>query len=207
VTSARKAIQALRERRVRFLNLSSALEEPAQQGGPDVATKNAASDKIPANTLILHWSEDQNAWAELPWLDWVRFRGYGKERSSLLIGAEAGEHYFLVCMLGSHGELSNVIPHRYVISNDARLVYGFDGLEEGERQEADRLEELVWPTIEDIERFNELGQRGFSANLPPLRTVHSLLQAMPGIAGAPPGAACWNFLSAIGICRSSMAPN
>jgi hypothetical protein len=172
-----------------------------------VATKTAASDKIPANTLILHWIEHQNAWTELPWLDWVRFRGYGKERSSLLIGAEAGEHYFLVCMLGSHGELSNVIPHRYVISSDARLVHGFDGLGQEEREEADRLEELVWPTIEDIERFNELGQRGFSANLPPLRTVQNLLQAMPGIAGAPPGAACWNFLSAMGICRSSMAPN
>lgn len=163
--------------------------------------------KIPDKTLILHWIEGQRAWAELPWVDWVRFRGLGEERSSLLMGAEAGEHYFLVCMLGPHGELSNVIPHRYVISNDARLVHGFDGLEIAEREESDRLGELASPTIEDIERYAELGERGFAVNLPPLRTLQHLLQAMPGIAGAHPGAACWNFLSAIGVCRSSTAAN
>ena len=165
------------------------------------------NNKIPDKTLILHWIEDQNAWEELPWLDWVRFRGFGKERSSLLVGAAAGEHYFLVCMLGTHGELCNVIPHRYVISNDARLVHGFDGLDVTEREESDRIEELVSPTIEDLERYNELGERGFAVNLPPLHTVQHLLHAMPGIAGAQPGAACWNFLSAIGVCRSGTAAN
>jgi hypothetical protein len=172
-----------------------------------VITNKAPSHQISDKTLILHWSERQSAWMELPWLDWVRFRGLGGERSSLLAGAEAGEHYFLVCMLGTHGELSNVIPHRYVISSDARLVHGFDGLEDDEREEADRLEDLASPTIEDIERVNELSQRGLSANLPPLRTVQSLLQAMPGIAGAQPSAPCWSFLSAIGICRSNLSAN
>jgi hypothetical protein len=172
-----------------------------------VTMNKVSGNKTPAKTLVLHWIEDQGAWTELPWLDWVRFRGFGKDRSSLLVGAEAGEHYFLVCMLGPHGELSNVIPHRYVISSDARLVHGFDGLEAEEREEADRLEELDWPTIDDIERFNELGERGLFANLPPRRTVQNLLQAIPGIAGAQPGADCWDFLSAIGICRSSAAPN
>ncbi len=50
-------------------------------------------------------------------------------------GAEAGEHYFLVCVLGDGGELDNVIPHRYVLSTDGRLVHGFDGLGEAEREE------------------------------------------------------------------------
>ena len=162
---------------------------------------------IPDKTLILHWIEDQNAWEELPWLDWVQFRGFGTRRSSLLVGAAAGEHYFLVCMLGTHGELCNVIPHRYVISSDARLVHGFDGLDVTEREELDRIQELVAPTIEDLERYNELGERGLAVNLPPLRTVQHLLHAMPGIAGAQPGAACWNFLSAIGVCRSGKAVN
>jgi hypothetical protein len=163
--------------------------------------------QIPDKTLILHWIEGLNAWEELPWLDWVRFRGFGQERSNLLVGAEAGEHYFLVCMLGTQGELCNVIPHRYVVSNDARLVHGFDGLDVAEREESDRIEELVAPTIEDLERYNELGERGFAVNLPPLRTVQHLMQAMPGIAGAKPGAACWSFLSAIGVCRSGTAVN
>jgi hypothetical protein len=163
--------------------------------------------RIPNKTLVLHWIEGRSAWAELPWLDWVRFRGLSKERSSLLIGAEAGEHYFLVCMLGVCGELCNVIPHRYIVSTDARLVHGFDGLEPAEREESDRIEDLVVPTIEDIERQKELGERGFSVNLPPLHTVQHLLQTIPGIAGAQPGAACWNFLSAIGVCQSSTRAN
>src|SRR5262245_14090995 len=84
-------------------------------GAPSVTISKVVGNKTPDKTLVLHWIEDQSTWTELPWLDWVRFRGFGKERSSLLIGASAGEHYFLVCMLGQHGELSNVIPHRYVI--------------------------------------------------------------------------------------------
>jgi len=73
----------------------------------------------PDNTVILHWDECQTSWMELPWRDWVRFRGLGEGGLSLLAGAEAGEHYFLVCVLGDRGELDNVIPHRYVLSTDA----------------------------------------------------------------------------------------
>jgi hypothetical protein len=162
---------------------------------------------VPDKTLILHWIESQTAWAELPWADWVRFRGFGDEQSSLMVGAEAGEHYFLVCMLGRHGDLCNVVPHRYVVSSDARLIHGFDGLEIAEREESDRLRELSSPTVEDIERYTELGARGFAVNLPPSRTVQQLLQAIPGIAGASPGAACWDFLSAIGIIQPNSRVN
>ena len=158
---------------------------------------------IPHKTVILHWNESQGEWTELPWLDWVRFRGFGKEQSSLLVGAEAGEHYFLVCKLGIGDELFDVIPHRYVVSADARLVHGFDGLNGVERDESDKIEELDSPTIEEIERYNELVDRGFSANLPPHHTLKNLVQAMPGITGAKPGADCWNFLAAIGVCRSN----
>ena len=163
--------------------------------------------KAPEKTLVLHWVEGRSAWAELPWVDWVRFRGFGKDRSSLMVGAEAGEHYFVVCMLGVHGELCNVIPHRYVVSADARLVHGFDGLEVAEREESDRIEDLAAPTLEEMERQQELGERGFSVNLPPHHTVAHLMQAIPGIAGAQPSAACWNFLAAIGVCRSSATLN
>jgi hypothetical protein len=162
---------------------------------------------VPDKTVILHWVENQLTWAELPWADWVRFRGFGDEQSSLMVGAEAGEHYFLVCMLGRHGDLCNVVPHRYVISSDARLVHGFDGLEIAEREESDRLRELASPTVEDIERYTELGARGFAVNLPPSRTVQQLLQTIPGIAGASPGAACWDFLSAIGIIQPNSRVN
>ena len=32
----------------------------------------------PENTVILHWDECQTAWAQLPWRDWVRFRGFAE---------------------------------------------------------------------------------------------------------------------------------
>lgn len=166
-----------------------------------------ADKRVPDKTVILHWIENQGTWVELPWADWIRFRGFGEDQTSLLLGAPAGEHYFLVCMLGSYGDLCNVVPHRYVISSDARLIHGFDGLEVAEREESDRLRELAAPTFEDIERFTALGTRGFAVNLPPLHTVQNLLYAIPGLAGAQPGAACWEFLSAIGICRSTSCVN
>jgi len=157
----------------------------------------------PENTVILHWEASGDAWAQLPWPDWVRFRGFGEGGKSLLAGAEAGEHYFLVCVLGDGGELANVIPHKYVLSEDARLVHGFDGLIEAERQEFCRIEVLRSPSIEDTERYSELDSRSFTVNLPPAHTVQALVRAMPGLAGAQPTAACWQFLSAIGISRSS----
>jgi len=161
----------------------------------------------PDNTVILHWDECQTAWVELPWRDWVRFRGFGEGGASLLAGAEAGEHYFLVCVLGDAGELANVIPHRYVLSTDGRLVHGFDGLGASEREEYYRIQRLLLPTIEDSERCNELSSCGFTVNLPPLHTVQPLLRALPGLAGAQHGAACWDFLSAIGICHASTRAN
>src|SRR5262245_35820125 len=129
----------------------------------------------PESTVILHWNECRSMWAELPWSDWVRFRAIQDGMSSELAGAEAGEHFFLVCILGDCGELCDVIPHRYVMSADGRLVYGFDGLSEWEREEWCRIEGLPVPTVEDFERHKELGARGLSVNLPPVHTVRPLL--------------------------------
>src|SRR5262249_43548932 len=104
-------------------------------------------------------------------------------------------------------ELANVIPHKYVLSTDGRLVHGFDGLGQAEREEYYRIRVLLLPTVEDSERYNEFDERGFTVNLPPPHTVQPLLRAMPGLAGAQPSAACWRFLSAIGICHSSTRAN
>jgi hypothetical protein len=161
----------------------------------------------PESTVILHWDECRAAWAELSWVDWVRFRGLGEERSPSLAGAPAGEHYFVVCILGHRGELANVIPHKYVMSADGRLVHGFDGLGEEEREESSRIEQIAVPTLEESERYQELGDRGFAVNLPPQHTVPPLLRSMPGLAGVPPSAPCWHFLSAIGISSSGTRPH
>ncbi len=161
----------------------------------------------PENTVILHWDACQTAWAELPWQDWIRFRGLGEGGPSLLEGAAAGEHYFLVCMLEDGGDLANVIPHKYILTTDGRLVHGFDGLGASEREEYYRIQVLHLPTIEDSDRYNELSSRGFAVNLPPLHTVQPLLRSLPGLAGAQQSAACWHFLSAIGVCRASTRVN
>jgi hypothetical protein len=163
--------------------------------------------RTPENTVILHWDERRIAWTTLSWREWVTFRGLGEGGGTLLAGAPAGEHYFLVCMVGDHGELHNVIPHRYALSTDGRLVHGFDGLAAAEREELCRIEVLPSPSVEEAERCDELGAREFAANLPPSHTVQPLLRTLPGLAGAPAGAACWNFLSAIGVCRTSTRAN
>ena len=161
----------------------------------------------PENTVILHWDEGAAAWSRLSWRDWVRFRGLGEGNVSMLVGATAGEHYFLVCVLGSRGELCNAIPHRYIMTTDGRLVHGFDGLDDAERQESNRIGQLLFPTAEALERCKQLLAREFAANLPPLHTVQPLMRALPGAAGAEQGAACWEFLTAIGICRSGARLN
>src|SRR5438067_10470389 len=169
---------------------------------PEVAIQGT-----PAKAVVLHWDEVRSAWAVLSWGDWVRFRGLEPGGDTLLAGADAGEHYFLVCVLGNDGELRHAIPHRYIMSADGRLVYGFDGLEAEEREESSRIEELDMPTPQEVKRYNELGARGLSANLPPPRTVPPLLRAMPGLASAVDGAPCWHFLSAVGVCKSSSKAN
>ena len=137
----------------------------------------------PDNTVILHWDEYRTAWAKLSWGEWVRFRGAGEGGPGLLAGAEAGEHYFLVCVLGDRGELANVIPHRYVLSTDGRLAHGFDGLAQAEREEYHRIQVLLSPTIEDLDRYQELDARGFAVNLPPLHTVGAAAEGDAGAGG------------------------
>ena len=61
----------------------------------------------------------------------------------------------------------------------------------------------TWQAYRAWVPFKQLLAREFAANLPPLHTVEPLMRALPGVAGAEQGAACWDFLSAIGICRSS----
>src|SRR5262245_11370173 len=90
---------------------------------PEVAMRGT-----PDNTVILHWDEVETRWAVLSWRDWLRFRGMQPGEQALLAGAKAGEHYFLVCVLGDGGELCHAIPHRYMMSTDGRLAHGFDGL-------------------------------------------------------------------------------
>ena len=84
---------------------------------------------------------------------------FGRSGGSLLAGAEAGEHYFVVCILGDRGELANVIPHKYFLSTDARLVHGFDGLEEDERHGIFQKDPgpLLTDNQRGLERYDELG--------------------------------------------------
>jgi hypothetical protein len=65
-----------------------------------------------------------------------------------------------------------------------------------------RAASTFWaPAISETEIYDELGARALAVNLPPAHSVQALLRALPGLAGAQHGAACWHFLSAIGICR------
>ena len=128
----------------------------------------------PDNTVILHWDEYQTAWAKLSWGDWVRFRGSGEGGPSLLAGADAGEHYFLVCVLGDRGELANVIRTDTSWSTDGLLVHGFDGPVQAEREEYHRIQTLLSPTIEDSDRYQELDARDLRSTCR-RRTVGPLL--------------------------------
>lgn len=161
----------------------------------------------PEDVVILHWVECRRGWENVPWSDWVQLRGSGEQRLPLLVGATAGVHYFVVCMLGERGELANVIPHKYVMAADGRLVQAFDGLGKEEREERARLGQLAAPTFEQSERYQELCDRGFAVNLPPPYMVPPLMKSLPGLIGAGPSAPCWRFLSAIGITGSSMHSN
>jgi hypothetical protein len=162
---------------------------------------------IAKDVIILHWDETRAEWDTFAWSDWVRFRAFVEDRLPELSGAKPGEHYFVVCMMGERGDLADVIPHKYILSADGRLVHAFDGLDAVERAERRRLGRLPAPTVEDTERYNELCTLGFAVNLPPPHTVAPLLKSMPGLAGAQPTAACWRFLSAIGINSSSSRRN
>jgi len=42
----------------------------------------------PDSTVILHWDQCEAEWAELPWRDWVRFRGFDESGFRLLVGRD-----------------------------------------------------------------------------------------------------------------------
>ena len=68
----------------------------------------------PDSTVILHWQATSDVWAELPWRDWVRFRGCGD-------GGEVGPQ-----LLGEGGELVGDRPTQ-VLQNLRRRRPEFRG--------------------------------------------------------------------------------
>jgi hypothetical protein len=78
----------------------------------------------PDNTLILHWDECRMTWAELSWQDWVRFRGVGEGRQSLLAGAKAGEHYYWNLSFERPGQLGRP-RHTRIGSSVPAQIDGF----------------------------------------------------------------------------------
>src|SRR5262249_48796009 len=121
----------------------------------------------PDSTVILHWDECQSAWARLSWRDWVRFRGLDAGGVNMLVGAEAGEPYFRVCVPGERGGRVNGIPHRSVLWGEGGFVYVFAGLGKDGRDDPCGIQVFPPPTPEDSERCDKFDPRGFRVNLPP----------------------------------------
>src|SRR5437667_9833 len=132
---------------------------------------------------VLLWRD--GAWHPIEWACWMSFRGIG-ESFVPLPEVGAGEHHFVVCAV-EDGRLFNIIPHRYLVDADGRIVDDgyFDVLstDEVELYEALNKRYYAWPETHPL---NEQEQRDFEAIrerlwrswLPPITAMRELTRAV-----------------------------
>ena len=123
--------------------------------------------------LVFRWAENSSEWVPVSWSAWSAFRG-GQGHSF-----SAGDHRFVVCVVIEDGTIANLVPHRYQINHDGRVTDAFDGLDDTERAEVQRIMVDRDATPEDTERYRELMERGWRLAMPPFSAARKLLRNLP----------------------------
>lgn len=155
---------------------------------------------------VLHWR--QGSWHPIDWDTWPHFTGWAKPWAPLP-GVGTGEHYFVVCIL-SDGRLYNIIPHRYLVDSDGRIIGDvyFGVLTDDEIPHYKRLNERHYespqtlPLSDDEQKdFDAIRDRLWRSWLPPAEAMRELMR----VVGAMPdeGDAAWRVLLASGLQMSS----
>jgi hypothetical protein len=170
--------------------------------------------------VIFHWNEAARTWDQKSWQDWMCFMGVGDgpqgEKFRPLPGIRAGDHYFVVCIVDEDRTLYNILPHRYLIDHDGRIVddryFGVLSEAETELYEALNKRAYQYPQthpLNDKEKteFDTTRGRLWRSWLPPRDAAMVLIRQLPGFPKAWPDRPQLAFLAAFGISDQKGAPN
>ncbi|MGH6776767.1 MAG: hypothetical protein ACRECL_01970 [Bradyrhizobium sp.] len=155
---------------------------------------------------VLHLRD--GTWHGIPWVSWLKFRGIG-EGWAPLPHVRAGEHYFVVCVV-EDGRLFNILPHRYLIDRDGRIIdqryFGVLSPEEIEQFETLDRRHYEYPQTSPLSEaeqrtFDAFRDRLWRSWLPPAEAVRELTRAATAVPDETDAA--WNVLEACGFTRGT----
>lgn len=132
-----------------------------------------AQSTVERDPLVFRWVESSAEWVPVSWGEWFSFRGGRAHPFS------AGDHRFVVCVVIEDGTIANIIPHRYQIDDHGQVIDAFDGLDDVERAEVQRIMIARDASAQDTERYRELMERGWRLALPAISAARELLRSLP----------------------------
>jgi hypothetical protein len=142
--------------------------------------KPATND--PFEMLVLHWNEATKTWDRISWDDWSHFRALrGRDEFRPLQNVRRGDHFF-VCIAADERTVFNIIPHRYRVDGDGRIVdHDFDDLSPEEGEIIRKWQHSHFsPEGEEAIEYNALRERCYRSWLPPREAAMALIRDLPG---------------------------
>lgn len=147
------------------------------------------------NISALWWDSVAQKWWPLTLDEWSAFR----DRKFALTTTGPGERFFVVVVEDDDRSIANIIPHHVKIDDGGNYESHISVLSDAEAAEMDRLGILKEPTAAEQRRYEELGQKGYLAALPPLEAAIRLLRDLSAPPSLDEAHGINSFLSACGI--------
>lgn len=190
-------------------------ENLARESAATLEKLKSPSGNFDDAMLALHWNEAARTWDKIAWCDFMRFKTFGDEFRPLA-GIGAGNHWFVVCVVDDQQNLFNVLPHRYLIHHDGRIVDdGYFGVLSGaetKRYKALNKRHYQYPQIHPLNEkeqteFDAIRDRLWRSWLPPRDAAMMLIRDLPAFPTSSPDRPGLAFLAAFGITDQNQSAN
>src|SRR5216684_4778182 len=116
--------------------------------------------------LIYCWNREFSRWLKVGLFEWINFRRVNGDWRPLL-GVSDGEFYFAVCVVDRIRTLLNIVPYRYRVDAEGRILScRFDDLSDAEVERLDLLVMKANLSSEEAHDLRELQERQWVGTLP-----------------------------------------
>jgi hypothetical protein len=130
------------------------------------------------DTLIYCWDREFSRWLKVGLLQWTDFRRVNGDWRPLL-GVSDAEFHFAVCVVDRIRTLLNIVPYRYRVDAEGRILScRFDDLSD---EEVERLDLLVMKanlSSEEAHDLRELQERQWIGTLPTAKAAEGLMDEL-----------------------------
>jgi hypothetical protein len=130
------------------------------------------------DALIFCWNGEFSRWLQVGLSQWTDFRRVNGEWRPLL-GVSGGDFHFAVCVVDRVRTLLNIVPYRYRVDAEGRILScRFDDLSDAEVERLDLLVVKANLSREEAHDLRELQERQWAGTLPTAKAAEALMHEL-----------------------------